>query len=96
MADGRSAFKETIHCQDGDMDEPLPWARRQRTALTGLVPIVALCVGGSALGSLAESIGAPYPLGAIVGGVAAFFVSRAILRRLFSRAWSDQVDSTAR
>ena len=39
------------------MDERLPWARRQRTALTGLVPIVALLVGGNLGGWLADSIG---------------------------------------
>jgi len=77
------------------MDERLPWARRQRTALTGLVPIVALLVGGNAGGWLAESIGAPYPLGAIMGGIAAFFASRTILRRLFGRAWSDQAANPA-
>jgi hypothetical protein len=68
------------------MDErQLPWARRQRVALTGLVPIAALLVGGSTGGWLAASIGGPHVLGAVVGGIAAFFASRAILRRVFSR-----------
>jgi hypothetical protein len=77
------------------MDERLPWARRQRTALTGLVPIVALLVVGDAGGWLAQSIGAPYPLGAIMGGIAAFFASRTILRTLFSRAWSERAEDPA-
>jgi hypothetical protein len=74
-----SASTTAAHCLDGHTGEKqVPWGHRQRIASTGLVPIAALLVGGNTGGWLAVSIGAPYPLGAILGGIAPFLASRAI------------------
>jgi hypothetical protein len=59
------------------------------------VPIVALLVGWDTGGRLAESIGAPYSLGAVVGALVGFFVARSILRWIFTRMLSEQTDETA-
>lgn len=61
------------------------WRRRQGEALAGLIPVAALVLFGVLGGSLVESAGGPYSVGAVIGAVAGFIVSRAALRRVFKR-----------
>lgn len=61
------------------MDNPYP----RRNGLIGFLPIVMMGVGVGAGTGLASLVDAPELLGALVGAVAGFLISRAILRRSF-------------
>lgn len=61
------------------------WGRRQGQALAGLIPVAALVLFGGLCGWLVETAGGPYSVGAVIGAVVGFMVSRAALRRLFNR-----------
>lgn len=63
------------------MENPYP----RRTALIGLVPLLALLIGAALGGCAAVVAGAPGGIGSVVGAVAGFLASRWILRRSFER-----------
>jgi hypothetical protein len=52
--------------------------------LLGLVPIVALLAGAGLGGLVAEVLEVPGGIGAVLGAVAGFFVSRWVLRLWFA------------
>jgi hypothetical protein len=60
------------------------WPRRQGTALLGMVPIVALLAGAGLGGLVAEAMGVPGWIGAVLGAVGGFFLSRWVLRLWFA------------
>ncbi|MDQ1584803.1 MAG: hypothetical protein QOH80_168 [Actinomycetota bacterium] len=60
------------------------WPRRQGTALLGMVPIVALFAGVGLGGLVAKAVGVPDWIGALLGAVAGFFLSRWVLRLWFA------------
>ena len=64
------------------------WIARQRDALLGMVPIVALLASGTLGGWLAGWLGLPRWLCVTVLAVAGFLASRAILRAAFTRSAS--------
>jgi len=67
---------------------PQRWIDRQRDALLGMVPIVALLASGTLGGWLADWLGLPAWICVIVLAVAGFFTSRAVLRAAFTRSVS--------
>ncbi|KRA37649.1 hypothetical protein ASD81_02805 [Nocardioides sp. Root614] len=72
-------------------DDPAPrnqqwtWGRGQAMAAAGLLVIVLVGVGGSLGSALADAVGAPVVLGGLLGTVAGYYASRAMLRAVVPR-----------